>query len=235
MIHAKSALPALLALLLAACGGQQAEIERPQRLDGLQGVDVSHFQGTVDWATVQKNGIHFAYLKASEGLHTTDQQFARNWADTKAAGVKPGAYHFFHPNEDAVSQAQHFLNSLKSAGVDYQNALPPVLDVEIADGISRDAVSDGILVWLKAVETALGCKPVIYTGPTFWDQHSDESHTEYELWLADYAATPTVPDGWRRWLFWQHTPKGAVGGIDGDVDLSMFAGSRIELDALSCK
>lgn len=219
---------ALLVCSLVGCASQKSSGPH------IPGVDVSHYQGEVNWPAVSTAGVHFAYIKASEGLRTNDPQFAKNWHDATTAGIKPGAYHFFHPDEDALAQAQHFLRALKTAGIDLRNTLPPVLDIEIAEGANPTTVSNDILIWLEAVEEALACKPVIYTSPNFWDKHDARPHTGYQLWLADYNVEPTLPDGWNNWLFWQHTPKGTVDGIKNPVDLNVFAGSRGELDAVSC-
>ena len=75
----------------------------------LQGIDVSHYQGTVDWGKVKSTGKVFAFAKATESTGSTDSQFATNWAAMKAAGVIRGAYHFFHADQDAAAQANHFL------------------------------------------------------------------------------------------------------------------------------
>ena len=75
----------------------------------LAGIDVSHFQGEVDWGAVAAAGVRFAFIKATEGLDDVDPRFAQNWQGSRAAGLLRGAYHFLHPNLDARQQAAHFL------------------------------------------------------------------------------------------------------------------------------
>lgn len=195
----------------------------------VQGIDVSHFQGTVDWKQVAQAGMSFAFAKATEGITYTDPQFATNWAGMQSAGLLRGAYHFFEANDDATSQAQHFLATVQLAAGD----LPPVLDVETTAGMSDSQIWSGVSTWLQIVEQETGRQPILYTAPGFWNTH--EPHlalTSYPLWLADYAAQPTLPDGWTTWLFWQHSQTGSVAGVTGSVDLDLFNGTLEQLQGL---
>ncbi len=200
----------------------------------LNGIDVSHFQGEIDWETVGAQKLHFVYVKASEGLHTKDPRFAENWTGARKSGLRTGAYHFFHPGEDPVAQAEHFLAELKAAGIELSGALPPVLDIEIAEGVKSDTLRDDIKAWLDHVEDATGCRAVLYTSPRFWDKEEAGSFAAHHLWLADYAATPTIPTGWKHWTFWQHSQDGTVAGIGKKVDLTLFAGNEVSLDEITC-
>lgn len=196
----------------------------------LPGIDVSHWQGTVDWNTVSAEGIEFAFIKATEGGDYTDPRFAANWAGARRAGVVRGAYHFFRPQTDAMAQAAHFLRTVQLAPGD----LPPVLDVEVTDGRSADVVAAGVRTWLREVERATGRRPVIYTRASFWTAQMGAQLGDYPLWVAHYgAAEPNIPSGWSGWTFWQHSDAGRVAGISGDVDLNWFNGGRDELDAFA--
>ena len=196
----------------------------------VQGIDVSHFQGIVNWQQVAQAGMSFAFAKATEGITYTDPQFTNNWSGIHAAGLLRGAYHFFEANDDATSQAQHFLSTVKLSPGD----LPPVLDVETTAGVSDSQIWSGVSTWLGIVEKATGLLPILYTAPGFWDTHEpDLTLTRYPLWLADYAAEPTVPEGWTSWLFWQHSQTGTVTGVTGSVDLDLFSGTIEQLRALT--
>lgn len=179
------------------------------------GIDVSHYQGEVDWAAVTEGGVRFAFIKATDGINEIDPRFQQNWAGTKAAGILRGAYHFFRPSLDATQQAEHFLRVLTMDGM----ALPPALDVEITDGLDRAALQAAIRTWLGTVQLALACKPVLYTDPFFWKTAVGGDFSEYPLWLACYANEAEVPTTWRAWTFWQHSAAGQVSGISGQVDL----------------
>lgn len=196
----------------------------------VQGIDVSHFQGAVDWQKVAQAGMSFAFAKATEGITYTDPQFAKNWAGIHAAGLLRGAYHFFEANDDATAQAQHFLATVQLAAGD----LPPVLDVETTAGVSSSQIWSGVSTWLQVVEQATGRQPILYTAPGFWSSHQpDLTLTRYPLWLADYAAQPVLPTGWTSWLFWQHSQSGSVAGVTGAVDLDLFSGTVEQLHALA--
>src|SRR5918996_1407603 len=181
----------------------------------LAGIDVSHFQGEIDWRAVEAADVRFAFIKATEGLDDVDPCFAQNWQRSRAAGLLRGAYHFLHPNLDARQQAAHFLAVVTLD----DDALPPALDVEVTDGVAPAALAACIEAWLGTVEAALGCKPVVYTDPSFWRDNVGANLGGYPLWLACYAAQPDVPEGWQGWVFWQHSQRGSVDGIAGPVDL----------------
>jgi lysozyme len=196
----------------------------------VQGIDVSHYQGVVDWQQVAQAGMSFAFAKATEGITYVDPQLAANWAGIQAAGLVRGAYHFFEPNDDATLQAQHFLATVQLAPGD----LPPVLDVETTGGVSDAQLWSGVATWLEVVEQATGRQPILYTAPGFWSSHEpDLTLTRYPLWLADYATQPTLPDGWTSWLFWQHSQSGSVAGVTGAVDLDLFSGTLQQLQDLA--
>jgi lysozyme len=181
----------------------------------LAGIDVSHFQGEVDWGAVAAAGIRFAFIKATEGLDDVDPRFVQNWQQSRAAGLLRGAYHFLHPNLDAKQQAAHFLSVVTLD----DDALPPALDVEVTDGEGPATLTACIETWLGTVEATLGCKPVVYTDPSFWRDNVGANLASYPLWLACYAPSPEVPASWGSWTFWQHSQSGRVDGIAGPVDL----------------
>lgn len=201
----------------------------PAPVDGpLPGIDVSHWQGTIDWSAVAADGVEFAFVKATEGGDYTNPRFAENWAGARRAGVVRGAYHFFRPRTDAAAQAAHFLRTVRLAPGD----LPPVLDVEVTDGRSAESIAAGVLTWLQEVERATGRRPVVYTRASFWTAQMGGGLGPYPLWVAHYGVSaPSIPAGWSGWTFWQHSDAGRVDGISGAVDLNWFNGGRVELDA----
>jgi lysozyme len=194
----------------------------------LPGIDVSHWQGTIDWNAVAADGVEFAFIKATEGGDYTDPRFAANWAGAQRAGVVRGAYHFFRPQTDALAQAAHFLRTVQLSPGD----LPPVLDVEVTDGRSAAQIAAGVRAWLQEVERATGRRPILYTRASFWTGQMGGGFGEYPLWVAHYGVSqPNIPAEWSGWTFWQHSDAGRVDGISGDVDLDWFNGGRAELDA----
>jgi lysozyme len=185
----------------------------------LSGIDVSHYQGELDWPAVAASGVCFAFIKATDGVDDIDPRFAQNWVGAKAAGIVRGAYHFFRPRLEAQQQAAHFLRVVAMDDM----ALPPALDVEVTDGLAPPALQAGISTWLKAVQAACSCTPIVYTDPSFWRKNCAGDFGASPLWLACYAAEPEVPATWQAWTFWQHTDCGSVNGISGQVDLNYCA------------
>ncbi len=194
----------------------------------LAGIDVSHYQGQVNWATVKAAGVAFAFAKATDGLTHPDAFFSANWSGIKNAGLVRGAYHFFRPAQDAAAQAQTFLQAVALQSGD----LPPVLDVENADGVSNNVLQSGVQTWLETVRAQTGVTPIVYASPGFWNQHMNSNFGSYPLWVAQYGVqTPKIPNGWTDWKFWQYSQSGHVNGVNGAVDLDYFQGTTDDLAA----
>ena len=130
--------------------------------NGIPGIDVSHYQGVVDWAAVAASGEQFAFAKATEGVSVADLYFHDNWAGIKSAGLLRGAYHFFHPDQNAPTQAQSFLAKLTAANGSPLLApgdLPATLDLEITGGCSPAVILNGATAWRSSCSFAAssGC------------------------------------------------------------------------------
>jgi len=203
------------------------------------GIDVSHYQAVVDWATVASGGELFAFAKASEGASVPDQYFADNWAGIKAAGLLRGAYHFFHPSVDPTQQANNFLNRLAAANGGSPTLapgdLPATLDIEVTDGTSAANILAGAAAWLTAVQTATGKTPIVYTYVSFWRDTlgNPPDLSSYPLWIAQLkVSTPTSIGGWANWTLWQYDIQ-PVNGVPGSTDLDAFNGTIADLQALA--
>jgi lysozyme len=216
------------------------------------GIDVSSYNPPVAWmeASATKK-VTFAFAKASEGATWQDPDFATHWGGMKKAGVVRGAYHFFRPNKAVDLQVDNFLSMVDRLSV---GDLPPVLDLEnYPDSVKEQweaigSVSERIKMsqqWLEKVERALGIKPIIYTGPSFWEELMDntEELVEYPLWIANYVddyqtKKPLVPGnnwGGKGYTFWQFTEGGSVRGVKGQVDRNIFKGNLAKLLELTVK
>ncbi len=199
----------------------------------VQGIDVSHYQGKVNWNEVAKAGKAFAFIKATDGI-ASDPMFAVNWPNAEAAGFRRGGYHFFRALSDPLRQANHFLRQVE----DDPGELPPVLDFEMLGSASVDQALCAARIWMKAVEEATGRKPILYTGPAFWSACLNSAmFANHPLWISHYtlAAQPRIPPVWKTWDFWQYSEKGVVPGISGPVDLNCFNGTLMELDAFGAR
>ena len=173
----------------------------------LQGVDVSHYDGAINWTSVKAAGITFAFAKATESTGLLDDTFATNWAGMKAAGVVRGAYHFFDPSSSATAQASFVLSTV---GTLEAGDLPIVLDFEQLDGVSEaSAVADAV-TFLEAVTKATGKTAILYMSSEFLSG-SYPALAPYPLWVANYGVScPGMPSEWSTWSFWQHSDSGSV-------------------------
>ena len=190
----------------------------------VHGMDVSHWDGSVDWPDVKQSGIRFVFVKASEGTTYIDPEFSNNWSGAKQAGIPRGAYHFYSPTADPVAQANHFL---KTVGHEKGDLLP-VLDIETSGSVSKTQLSTDIRTWLETVADSIGRKPIIYTDNGFWEAHIEGDFSEYPLWIAEWENTEspsTLPSGWKEWAFWQYSASGQIDGINSKVDLNCFNSS----------
>lgn len=193
----------------------------------IQGLDVSHYQGYVDWFAKRTQGYQFAFMKATEGVHVIDDTFAFNWKNGHEAMLFTGAYHFFHPSVDPINQANSFLAVM---GKLRTGDLPPALDWEVADGMTPEFQKQCALKWLETVERELGVTPIVYSDVGFLRQLGDLSlFSKYPLWVAETGVSrPNLGNlAWGDWTFWQYN--------QSPVDLDYFRGSLEDLKALAVK
>jgi len=208
------------------------------------GIDVSHYQGSINWSSVKAAGIEFAWAKASEGTGTGDAYFTANESGAKAAGVPIGAYHFAHPELHApADEAAHFWITAKDyikGGGDY---IQPMLDMESFSGlVGASSFSDWANQWCNIIVSnaaAIGVtiKPVIYVGECN-ACNFDTSIAQWIPWIAHYTADdPQTGTPWTSpcpgctrwgagvWKIWQYSSTGSVPGISGNCDRDVFNGT----------
>lgn len=198
------------------------------------GVDVSHYQGEIDWRQIREQGIDFAFIKATEGSSYVDERYEENRENAREAGLYIGAYHFFSFDSPAAAQAEHFI---ATAG-DLSGALPPVVDIEYYGDKRKNPPEKAQVVselqeLLDALEKEYGVKPVIYTTYTVYNKYIRKEFQEYPLWIRNVYYPPV--DIGREWNFWQYSDTGELKGTKGEekyVDLNVFRESREELEKL---
>ncbi|KAA9332987.1 glycoside hydrolase family 25 protein [Hymenobacter busanensis] len=203
--------------------------EKTPLLDGytVHGIDVSYYQGKIDWPLVARHNVRFAFIKASEGVSMRDPRFARNWREARAAGLYCGAYHYFQPNYDGTEQANLFVKTVPLQPGD----LPPVLDVEAPEFHDVAVMRRHIGTWLRLVERHYGVRPILYSNYSFYQRYLAGHFDKYPLWLAHYEVEkPALPR--KRWIIWQHSDEAYVPGIRGTVDFNVYQGSFEGLMAL---
>ncbi|WP_040676782.1 glycoside hydrolase family 25 protein [Rhizobium mesoamericanum] len=199
----------------------------PRKL-AVHGVDVSRWQGDIDWQKLRTQGANFVYIKATDGGDHLDPMFRKNWRDAKQAGIKRGAYHFFYWCRTAGEQADWFIRNVpREAG-----ALPPVIDVEwngessCKRRVSPEKVREKMQVFMDKLEQHYGQRPIIYTAPDFYRDNLKGAFLNYPFWLRSVAAHPSKVYPGRRWVFWQYSGSGISHGVDGRIDLNVFHGSE---------
>lgn len=201
----------------------------------VHGIDISHYQGKIDWDQVAQHResdfpLHFVFMKATEGGDHGDDTFTANFAEAGKRGFIRGAYHFFSPKTDPLKQADFFIRTVKLSPGD----LPPVLDVEVAGKKPKKELQQRIRQWLDRVESHYGVKPILYTSYKFKTHYLDDPLFDaYPYWIAHYYVDSVKYEG--KWHFWQHSDIGTVPGINHDVDLNVFNGTLEELREMTIK
>jgi lysozyme len=212
----------------------------------IAGIDVSHYEneefknGEFPFQKLKQFNMEYCFVKGSHGADRKDDFFQYNFARLQEEHILRGAYHFFSLLKDDIdAQINNFLSlniNFKEKGV-----LPPVLDIEEDSRIfdkdniilNRELVVTRIKIWLQAIESATGRKPIIYCRKSFWENVIGDpaGFDQYLLWTAYYRndTPPKIPNGWNgKWHFWQYTDKGVLNGI-GKYDLNRFNGTYAEL------
>jgi lysozyme len=194
----------------------------------VKGIDVSYYQATIDWDAVKSSGHDFAFIRVSDGTKVEDPRFDTNWAGARDAGVVRGAYQYFRPSEDPVEQANLLVRKIGTLEPD---DLPPVLDVEITEGVSALRLQQRVHTWLVTVEAATGRTPLVYTMAGMSGSLGTQ-FTAYPLWVANWGVKcPRMPSKWSGWKFWQGSDRGSVPGIHEKVDTDVFNGTMDDLQA----
>jgi lysozyme len=200
----------------------------------VQGIDVSHHQGTIDWTKLKGLRAQFAYIKASEGAAYRDSMFTANWNGALAAGVVPGSYHYFSLCRTGAEQATNFIAAAAWTKV---VGLPPAVDLEFRGNCGRRPsaaeFSAELQRFLELVETEWGCRPVLYVTEEFYYPYVAAAFGSYPLWVRNIFAEPQLAGG-RAWRIWQFANRGRLSGIETFVDLNAFNGSAEEFAAFRC-
>ena len=201
-----------------------------ERMDGYEvhGIDISHYQSVIQWDSIAAQHIHFAFAKATEGVSLQDKHYCNNWKEMERVGLKKGAYHFFRPGVPALEQMQNFAEQVDLKPGD----LPPVLDVEVMDGVDQEALIENVREWLLLAEVQYQVRPILYSNYNFYRENLAGAFPEYPVWIARYSDRKPYLSRSKQWDFWQYGDNGRLNGIDGDVDLNVFNGSLEELEKM---
>jgi GH25 family lysozyme M1 (1,4-beta-N-acetylmuramidase) len=198
------------------------------------GMDVSSYQGNVNWAAAWNAGARFAYTKSTEGTGYTNPYFAQQYNGAYHIGMIRGAYHFALPDRSSgTAQADYFIRHGGGWSADGRT-LPPALDIEYNPygatcyGLSPSSMVSWIRAFSAEVRARAGRYPIIYTTRDWWASCTASTTSlagTDPLWVARYASSPgTLPAGWPTWRIWQYASSGRLPG-----DQDAFNGSLTQL------
>lgn len=199
----------------------------------VQGVDVSHHQGPIQWKALAGPHVKFAYIKASEGGTFVDPRFQENWREAREAMIAAGPYHFFTLCRSGAEQAHHFLSVIAPIAI---LQLPPAVDLEYGGNCqARPSVEElgrELATFAAIVEHARGCRPLLYVTQDFYDDYLARHPQKYSLWVRNIFRRPGSLNG--EVLFWQFANRGRLPGVEGAIDLNVFHGREVDLHRLRC-
>jgi GH25 family lysozyme M1 (1,4-beta-N-acetylmuramidase) len=207
------------------------------------GIDVSNYQGAINWTSVRNAGIRFAFIKATEGTSYTDPRFGANYVGAYNAGVIRGAYHFALPNRSTGAVQANFVADHGGAWSADSRTLPAALDLEgnpygaYCYGLTQAGMRSWVQSFLNQYRSRTSRYAVIYTTTSWWTTCTGNWTGPWStspLWIARWASAPgTLPAGAPVWSFWQYTSSGSVSGISGAVDRDYWNGAVDRLVALA--
>jgi lysozyme len=189
------------------------------------GIDVSKHNGEIDFGKVRDDDYQFVFIKASEGKTYRDDAFDRNYQGAREAGLKVGAYHFFRKNRTGHEQAKNMLGAIKGKAFD----LPLVIDLEDdwgnGAGVSRQVTLERVMEMI-GILSEKGYQVMIYTNLDGYDKYYKDLLADHDLWLCSFTSPDLLPH--LTHCIQQFSHEGEVDGVNGDVDLNVFRGSKRE-------
>lgn len=202
----------------------------------VMGVDVARYQGTIDWEALSKQGVAFAFIKATEGSSHVDVRFRENWNAVAKTSILASSYHFMSYDSGGITQAENYITTVgKRSGM-----LPPAVDVEFYGSYYQTPMEPAdaraiLRDLLNALEEFYGVKPVIYVTRSAYTLYIEDHFEEYPIWIRNVYYPPLL-DGIHDWTFWQYSDRGQLYGHEGThIDLNAYRGTREELEALMIK
>ena len=216
------------AAFFASCYFSEAEVNKNKY--SVLGVDVSNYQGDIDWKILEKQNISFAFIKATEGSGHTDESVRRNIERAAETDIKISAYHFFSFDSAGETQAENFISAVGKDEIE----LPPVVDIEYyadkrKNKPSKEETEKILTPLLEKLEEYYGVKPIIYTTLPVWLRYIKDSYNDYPLWIRSVNFEPDLLD----WKIWQYCDHGELEGYIGDekyIDLNVYNGTMEDFE-----
>ncbi len=202
---------------------QEVRIEHRRRkhILGKKGIDVSHYQGRINWQTVAKNDdVNYVYIKVTEHAGLVDNMFQTNLREARRAGIPVGCYHFFSPTAAPTAQLKNLTSAVPQLN---DHDLVPMIDVEVkGKRTTPEQLRNNLRQFLRGVEKFYGVKPIIYTGQNFYNKYLCGYFDEYLFMIAKYSDGEPELNGNPKFAMWQYSASGRIEGIQGSVDQSCF-------------
>lgn len=194
----------------------------------VKGVDVSAYQGDINWKKLADQDIYFAFIKATEGKDHVDKNFEKNWKEARKTHLKVGAYHFVNFDQDGKTQADHFINTVPKEN----DSLPPVIDLELygdyldkpMDKNKVQAIVNDMIVRFKDYYEKT---PIIYTNYNTYNTYLSDAFAEIPIWICDISDQEPELKGGHEWLFWQYSQREILNGYSGEerfIDMDLYNG-----------
>lgn len=195
----------------------------------IKGIDVSSYQGEIDWKILSSENISFAFIKATEGSSFVDKNFEYNFKAAQKTSLAVGAYHFFSYDSSGDTQAKNFINNVTA----FDGMLPPVIDLEFyadkeKNPPARKDVEKQLKSLLSILEEHYGQKPIIYATEKSYKLYLSNDYKDYDIWIRNVISKPKLSDG-REWTFWQYTNRERLMGYKGQekyIDVNVFNGNN---------
>ena len=199
----------------------------------VRGVDVSSYQGEIDWYVLSSHNISFAFIKATEGSSFVDKYFEYNYKQAINSNLRVGAYHFFSYDSPGKTQAENFIANVEK----YDNMLPPVIDVEFYGDKEKNPppkshVRKELDDLINALQSHYEMKPIIYATQKSYSLYIKDGYADYDIWIRNVIRKPKLPDG-REWTFWQYTDRERLDGYKGKekfIDMNVFNGTESDFE-----
>ena len=218
---------ALLALIITVLFSTQKLAVSIGSKYAIQGVDVSHFQGDIDWNVVKRQGISFAYIKATEGSSYVDSYLNQNYHGIRDTGLKYGFYHFLSMDSSPEKQFENFITSVS----EYHMDLIPAIDIEWygderQNPPEKEAVLSTLFQMVSLFEQEYGQKPVVYTTQSYYYKYFYGEKLDFPIWIRNVYFRP-----FQDWTIWQYTDRAVLDGYSGDetyIDLDVIKEAEYE-------
>ena len=201
----------------------------------VKGVDVSEYQGEVDWDKIKEQNIDFAFIKATEGSKGKDDSFDKNYEKLKNMDMLLGLYHFFSFESLGEEQADNYIKVVGNIKND-ESLILPIIDIEYYSYYKKakpdkEWATKELQKMLEKLEKTYRVKPIIYTTMEFYKEYIESEFLEYDIWIRNILTKPKLEN--RDWKFWQYTGRGRLEGYNGEeefIDLNVFNGSKEDFE-----